>query len=345
MFTFSLQIVVVLVVVSGLIAFVGDWIGRVIGRRRLTIFNLRPRYTAMAVTVFSGVLIALFTFLSIIAISKDARTALFGLEELRAQTRSAQEELARTRSELTDILNRYNEVNGKLEKKNQELANMQDTMVTAKEEISILENLREGLNAKVENARTGTLLYRKGEVILVALMESNRRSTVEEQLDNMLKSVNAYMEKFAVEPGKDMIELTNYDYAATYISAHPGQNVLKAVVDSNVVLGQVVPIRLELVPNDKLFNKGEVIASGEIAETRQAAVEEKLKQLLSRAHQLAKEKGIVPDVSGSIGKIQYSEIFETARDVLLRNRKVKVDVITTRDIYSVGPLDVEFKLQ
>ena len=46
-----------LILVSGLVAFVGNQVGRSIGRRRLAVLGLRPRYTAQLVTVLTGMLI------------------------------------------------------------------------------------------------------------------------------------------------------------------------------------------------------------------------------------------------------------------------------------------------
>ena len=52
---YSLILVSTLVIISGLIAFVGDWVGLKIGKKRVTIFGLRPHYTAIFVTVISGI--------------------------------------------------------------------------------------------------------------------------------------------------------------------------------------------------------------------------------------------------------------------------------------------------
>ncbi|MFC1496108.1 DUF3084 domain-containing protein [Candidatus Margulisiibacteriota bacterium] len=80
---FAFKIILLLIVVSGLIAYIGDRVGRNIGRKRLSIFGLRPRVTAVAITIISGVLIATITLTTFVILSREARLALFGLEELR----------------------------------------------------------------------------------------------------------------------------------------------------------------------------------------------------------------------------------------------------------------------
>jgi uncharacterized protein (DUF3084 family) len=74
-----------LILVSGLVAFVGNLVGRNIGRRRLAIFGLRPRHTAQIVTVITGMLITVVTLGVVLLVSNDARQALFHLQEVRRQ--------------------------------------------------------------------------------------------------------------------------------------------------------------------------------------------------------------------------------------------------------------------
>jgi uncharacterized protein (DUF3084 family) len=74
-----------LILVSGLVAFVGNQVGRSIGRRRLVALGLRPRYTAQLITVITGMLITVVTLAVVLLVSNDARQALFHLQEIRQQ--------------------------------------------------------------------------------------------------------------------------------------------------------------------------------------------------------------------------------------------------------------------
>lgn len=78
-------LIAVLVVVSGVIAYVGDVLGRWLGRRRVTVFGLRPRHTAMAISVFAGMLIAAWTLGVSMVVSKDVRDGLTRVVALRQQ--------------------------------------------------------------------------------------------------------------------------------------------------------------------------------------------------------------------------------------------------------------------
>ena len=43
-----------MIIISGLVAFVADGMGRKIGKKRLSFMGLRPRYTATLITVAAG---------------------------------------------------------------------------------------------------------------------------------------------------------------------------------------------------------------------------------------------------------------------------------------------------
>src|SRR5579864_3452694 len=83
-------IVVFIVVLAGVIAYIGDRVGHQIGRKRLTLFSIRPRYTSTIIAVGTGMLIALVITLIAIFASNQVQTAFFRLNELNAEIQKAQ---------------------------------------------------------------------------------------------------------------------------------------------------------------------------------------------------------------------------------------------------------------
>lgn len=82
---FGLFLIPLLILVSGGIAYVGNLVGRNIGRRRLTLFGLRPRYTAQIITIATGMVITIITVATVLLVSRDARQALFQFRDLQSQ--------------------------------------------------------------------------------------------------------------------------------------------------------------------------------------------------------------------------------------------------------------------
>ena len=79
------MLIVVLVLTGGVIAFIGDRLGSKVGKKKLSLFGLRPRHTSILVTIITGILITTVTFGILAIASKDVRTALFGMNKLKAE--------------------------------------------------------------------------------------------------------------------------------------------------------------------------------------------------------------------------------------------------------------------
>lgn len=84
--------VLVLVAAGGFIAWLGDRLGTRVGKKRLSIFGLRPRHTAMLVTIGSGIGIAAVTVLVLVSYDFTVRRALLhGQEIITANRRLTRE--------------------------------------------------------------------------------------------------------------------------------------------------------------------------------------------------------------------------------------------------------------
>ena len=108
---FGIRLMFLLAVMGGLIAYIADKLGSKIGKKKLSVFGLRPHDTSVLLTVLSGVLISLLS-IGILAISSEsARTALFGMEKL-------QNELLRLNTEKSTAEEEYNKAMTSLKEKN-----------------------------------------------------------------------------------------------------------------------------------------------------------------------------------------------------------------------------------
>lgn len=83
-------IVIFIVVLAGVIAYLGDRVGHQVGRKRLTLFNIRPRYTSTIIAVGTGMVIALIITLVAIFASNQVKTAFFRLNEINSEIQKAQ---------------------------------------------------------------------------------------------------------------------------------------------------------------------------------------------------------------------------------------------------------------
>jgi Protein of unknown function (DUF3084) len=70
---------------AGTVAYVGDRVGHQVGRKRLSLFGIRPRYTSTIVAIATGMVIALVVTLVAIFASQEVKTAFFKLNSINQQ--------------------------------------------------------------------------------------------------------------------------------------------------------------------------------------------------------------------------------------------------------------------
>jgi hypothetical protein len=86
----GIGLVVFIAALAGGIAYVGDRVGHQVGRKRLTLFGIRPRYTSTIIAIGTGVVIALIVTLGAIFASQEVKTAFFKLYSINEQIETLQ---------------------------------------------------------------------------------------------------------------------------------------------------------------------------------------------------------------------------------------------------------------
>ena len=86
-------LVFVILVLGGVIATVSDRLGTKVGKARLSLFKLRPRDTAVVVTVMAGSILSAITLGILFATSKPLRTGVFRIDEIQKRLKNARREL------------------------------------------------------------------------------------------------------------------------------------------------------------------------------------------------------------------------------------------------------------
>ena len=102
---------IVLAVMGGLIAYLGDKIGSKVGKRKIKLMGLRPKYTSILVTIMTGISIAVVTLGVMSVLSENARVALFGMNKLRQQQHVLEEQRDRLLAEADKLAREMQEKN------------------------------------------------------------------------------------------------------------------------------------------------------------------------------------------------------------------------------------------
>jgi len=168
MTTSALVLILAVLLLGGIIAALGDRLGTKVGKARLRLFKLRPRQTAIVVTVLTGTLIAGSTLAILLALSKNLRQGIFLIDEIRQQERQArselntvsqqktevEEELDRARNEQAQIRERLSELNRNFQDATIELGLVSKQAQTLEEEVQSLQTEKENLSKLRQELKT-----------------------------------------------------------------------------------------------------------------------------------------------------------------------------------------------
>lgn len=135
---YGIMLIVVLVLTGGVIAFIGDRLGSKVGKKKLSLFGLRPRHTSILVTIITGILITTVTFGILAIASKDVRTALFGMNKLKAELNEKQSMLEEASGALVNVKNDLNTTKEEYAKSKKDLEETQEDLEITQQAAELL---------------------------------------------------------------------------------------------------------------------------------------------------------------------------------------------------------------
>jgi len=123
------SIILIVLIASTAVAWVGDVIGMKLGKKRITLFNMRPKYTTRLISVLTGMGIAIVTLFVSAMASESVRVALFDMKYVKAQIETLSSELITNQEKLSEMQYQLFDSRGKLKEK-------QDKLVSVEKELS-----------------------------------------------------------------------------------------------------------------------------------------------------------------------------------------------------------------
>ena len=376
---YGVTLILVLAVVGGVIAFIGDRLGTRIGKKKLTLFGLRPRHTAVVVTIFTGVCITTVTFGILAAASENVRTALFGMDRLNAMIADTRAALDETASALTSAEDAKQQADAELAKSEEEIAGLRSeqddlraesdrlsagnrALMMEKEGLISLNGRLSGENAKLLTdidelgvranvLREGNIVYQAGEIIASGTIPAGlTRDEVERGLEGIaqLGTRNASTRLGENHTDQDIwIYGPQYESAVQTIMNSPVNMVVRIVAAGNLVRGDEIRATIELYPNRIIYRGGELIAARVCAPEGQGpAAEEAVVSFLRDVNAAASAKGILPDpIRGTVGVIEGAEFYGLVQELMAHTGNVILSAYAAADTDAMGPLRLRFKVE
>lgn len=298
-----------LMFLGGAIALLGDRIGKYIGKRKLTLFNLRPRYTSQIFTVIFGMLISLTTFMILAGISKGVRQTLFEVYSLEAKRQKLEQDIL----QLT------------------KLTTMNELIFHINQPI-VMGGVQGGRSKQDIEQALSRLLEKANEV---AVQRSNEAGK--------LQGLEPFSGKQVIVPQK-----SDFERSVSFLSKSHAEFAAIVYALQNTYFREKVTVGFDLRKNTRIYKTGQSITSITVdGQESSEQILLQLFALLSKLQQAALDAGMLPDpVTNNFGgDILVATLFDKRDQIKAIKGKVAIRVIANKDLYTLGPLDVRFDVE
>ena len=369
-------LILALLALGGVLSTLGDRLGSLVGKARLSLLGMRPRRTAVFITVLTGSLISAISLGLMLLVSERLRTGLFELDRLEQRLQTSRLEVARAEQGKREAQTRFEQAQSRASKLRQELAPLLDQRNRLELERSRLSQEVKGRDAEIRRTEAelaqvrrrisagaqelkdleGTLIaLRRGDVVLSsgqtlasAKVNLERPEQATEVITALLQqaNLNAFRRVLPGQPADRQILLVPKNDISKLegLLAKPGSWVVSILSAANVLRGERQVLAFpDLRPNRPVVKAGEVLASTTIEGdlTALEPVSRRLNLLLAAAYARAQRQGTL--VEGL--QFDAASLKQLARELSERQpgQVAQLEALAINSASTADPIAVELR--
>jgi len=365
-------LILMLIIGSGALSWLGDVIGMKFGKRRISLFSLRPKNTSHVITAFTGITITVLTVGILASFSEDVRTTLFSLKYIQNQLNESRVSLMESRSraenaliELEDSLYNLSQQEAALEKSRAEVDLLNLSLNTLRNDkqlledeknqlqynVDLLRNEAQDLRNALEHIREGTIVIRVHEVLAQDVVPPYSSPDEVMAIINNMKTQAAenIAEKFGTLPENvdAKIDIDALENVVGVSSNRDTRRYIRLSAEQNITSGSSVSLTSDSWASYLIYSEGDAILR-RVAEPNLEGFdpEQFMHAFLRELRFKAIRDGISPDpVTNFVGSLDGQKFYEAVEKLAEMKFPVIVNGITTKDIYTEGPISLRILIE
>ena len=232
--------IIFLLLLGGLISTLGDLLGSKIGKARFSILKLRPKKTAILITILTGSFISASSLFLVILVNRQLRVGLFRLGDLQKRLQESKQVLIPLKEEREKLEN-------KIKAKEIEFKQLEKNVIAL---------------------RSGKFVIRSGQSLIISEITSSNLEDIKSQIEKIIINANRYAHNLVKPKSKDIRNLLllrkNHIEEMQNTILKGGNWVINIKSVRNVLMGEnFVYAFPEITENKIIVRKGEKITKGD----------------------------------------------------------------------------------
>ena len=313
-------LIIFLLLLGGLISTLGDLLGSRIGKARFSILKLRPKKTAILITILTGSLISASSLSLMILVNRQLRVGLFRLGDLQKQLQDSRKTLIPLKEERLKLEN-------KIQSKERELVQLESNVIAL---------------------RSGDVVIRTGQSLFIAEINSTNIDNIRSEINDIIINANRFTYKLVKPKSKDIKSLLllrkNHIEELQRKVSKGGDWVINIKSVRNVLSGEnFVYAFPDITENKIIVEKGEVITKINIGQEdlNYKNFRNKVNFLLSSSLAETKRRGSL------INEIKLKgDSVEKVREFIKKNNKnnFELEAISLRNSKTAQAIIIELNI-
>ncbi len=312
--------IIFLLLLGGLISTLGDLLGSKIGKARFSILKLRPKKTAILITILTGSLISASSLFLMILVNRQLRVGLFRLGDLQKRLQESKQVLIPLKEEREKLEN-------KIKAKEIEFKQLEKNVIAL---------------------RSGKFVIRSGQSLIISEITSSNPENIKSQIEKIIINANRYTHNLVKPKSKEVRNLLllrkNHIEEMQNTILKGGNWVINIKSVRNVLMGEnFVYAFPEITENKIIVRKGEKITKDDFKQDdfNKKDFSDKLNFLLSSSLAEMKRRG---SLTNEI-KLRRDSIKEL-KNFLNKNDKTnfELEVVSLFNSKTAQPVVVELNI-
>ncbi|CAN5775913.1 hypothetical protein BH24DEI2_BH24DEI2_08770 [soil metagenome] len=148
--TYVVVLVALLIALAGVIAYTGDVLGTLVGKRRLSLFGARPKQSGRIIGVLAGILIMLVTLATLALSFRNAVKVIMSAQPVAAQLAEQEVRLERSTAQVASLQEQVAARNQELAQAQEEVATAESARDEARADVTALKETQAELQGSVD---------------------------------------------------------------------------------------------------------------------------------------------------------------------------------------------------